>query len=685
MNPISTQPIAITRHSHSSRAILCLCALALPTLPATAIPEHSAITTLDEMIVPTALPSPATPLVPQQVSEYASYGYGLWSWDSSSQIPAGFHYLRPDPTMVTDDVVLSVRDPLATTLLTFFTISDVHITDKESPAQVIYLSENFPDPKTPAPQSLPLGNSSAYSAVMLTTTHVLDAAVQTINTLHRTTPFDCGIALGDAANNTQRNELRWYIDVLDGKWISPSSGAHVGDPAIDYQASYQAAGLDKSIPWYQTVGNHDQFWMGSSPVTHALRKTYVGSTVLNMAVDQITSLPIDFSAVLNTGNDYMGLVDGLSPFGDIIHDGPRNTPPVVTPDPNRRSLALKQWMSEFRQTTTHPVGHGFTEKMIGDEFACYHFHPRAEVPIKVIVLDDTDKISGGAAAALDSKRYNWLVKELDEGERNDELMIICAHIPLRPYATPGSPNPIYPLWSLWSPASPIAEKTLIDKLHTYKNLVLWLSGHVHRNTITPQLADDGDPEYSFWEVETPSLRDFPQQFRRFEITRNANHTISIFALDVDLALAAPIVGQPPSPAWKSRSYAIASQQIYGNPIAQGPNVDPRTGVYNAELIKQVSATMQNKLALLAPRVSACRVRKTSPSSAIVTLENTVTGSTPIHYMASESKNFISATWLAYSKHPSFSLSSAQGKKTIYFKVKDGSGTSFPVVRKQFTL
>ena len=41
------------------------------------------------------------------------------------------------------------------------------------------------------------------------------------------------------------------MDVIDGKMIYPSSGAHKGARNIDYQKPYQAAGLDKSIPWYQ--------------------------------------------------------------------------------------------------------------------------------------------------------------------------------------------------------------------------------------------------------------------------------------------------------------------------------------------------------------------------------------------------------------------------------------------------
>ena len=55
-------------------------------------------------------------------------------------------------------------------------MTDIHITDKESPAQAIYFGYKG-------------GISSAYSPVMLYTTHVLDAAVQTINALHKKDPL----------------------------------------------------------------------------------------------------------------------------------------------------------------------------------------------------------------------------------------------------------------------------------------------------------------------------------------------------------------------------------------------------------------------------------------------------------------------------------------------------------------
>ncbi len=59
---------------------------------------------------------------------------------------------------------------------------------------------------------------------MLYTTQVLDAAIRTANAVNRLPPFDFAISLGDDANGPQYNELRWFIDVMDGQYITPSSG-----------------------------------------------------------------------------------------------------------------------------------------------------------------------------------------------------------------------------------------------------------------------------------------------------------------------------------------------------------------------------------------------------------------------------------------------------------------------------
>jgi hypothetical protein len=49
-------------------------------------------------------------------------------------------------------------------------------------------------------------------------------------------------------------------------------------------------------------------------------------------------------------------------------------------------------------------------------------------------------------------------------------------------------------------------------------------------------------------------------------------------------------------------------------------------------------------------------------------------------MASEDPDFYGAVWLPYSTTPSFTLSSRY--KTVYFKVKDGSGKESAVVNSR---
>ena len=108
------------------------------------------------------------------------------------------------------------------------------------------------------------------------------------------------------------------------------------------------------------------------------------------------------------------------------------------------------------------------------------------------------------------------------------------------------------------------------------------------NTITAQPSSDSShPENGFWEVETASIRDFPQQFRRFYIVRNSDNTISIVAIDIDPAV------KEGSLAEISRSKAIGIERILGGLPTFG---DTTSHAYNAELVKQLTPAMQAKIA-----------------------------------------------------------------------------------------
>ena len=202
--------------------------------------SQNVFTTAQQQIFPIGLAQSTPQIGPCDLPLYHKYGYDAW------QIGPGLpHVPRKELAPAYSGA------PNAATLLPFFAMTDIHIADKESPAQPIYLGSNASYGPTSA------GLSSAYTPILLSTTQMFDAAVQTINALHKKSPVDFGIFLGDATKNSQYNELRWYIDVLDGKLIEPSSGAHAGAFTIDYQRPFKAARLDSSIPWYQVIGNHD--------------------------------------------------------------------------------------------------------------------------------------------------------------------------------------------------------------------------------------------------------------------------------------------------------------------------------------------------------------------------------------------------------------------------------------------
>ena len=160
-------------------------------------------------------------------------------------------------------------------------------------------------------------------------------------------------------------------------------------------------------------------------------------------------------------------------------------------------------------------------------------------------------------------------------------MVICAHVPILPQTSLTDTTPL-PVW----PGPDYTDDYVLNTLHQYPNLILWMAGHRHVNVVTPQPDRSGDPTLAFWEVETCSLRDFPQQFRTFDIRRNSDNTVSIIITNVDPAV------QGNSPAYKSRGYAIGAARIYGS----YPLNDPSSQSYNAELVVQLTPVMQSVIA-----------------------------------------------------------------------------------------
>ena len=227
------------------------------------------------------------------------------------------------------------------------------------------------------------------------------------------------------------------------------------------------------------------------------------------------------------------------------------------------------------------------------------------------MLDDTQREDDGSTdihghGFLDAERWTWLKAELAAGDAAGQLMVIAAHIPIAVEKTANTMEGETGWWVNPDPRAPVQNAVdlpgLVAELHRHPNLLVWLAGHRHLNTV--KAFQGATPESGFWQVETASLRDFPQQFRTFGIFLNADGTISIVTTNVDPAVAEG------TPAAKSRAGAVAANQIVKgagivfdwNPTQDGSIRKMPTGSYNAELLKTLSPAMKQKMKALFPVV-----------------------------------------------------------------------------------
>ena len=110
--------------------------------------------------------------------------------------------------------------------------------------------------------------------------------------------------------------------------IRGSRRAAKTQPRAAFLDAYRATGLDPSIPWYQTRGNHDHFWTGFLRVNDYLRETYIGERILDLG--NVFEDPLG----PDSRGFYMGCLDGRTPYGDIFGLGPVAgfpTPPPSSP------------------------------------------------------------------------------------------------------------------------------------------------------------------------------------------------------------------------------------------------------------------------------------------------------------------------------------------------------------------
>ncbi len=111
------------------------------------------------------------------------------------------------------------RRPLAA----FVQLSDVHIVDVQSPLRVEW-TDRFDDPGPTVTGVF----ASAYRPQEMLSGHIADAMVRRLNRIGTGPvtgrPLALAIQTGDNSDNSQYNEVRWNIDLLDGGRVRVDSG-----------------------------------------------------------------------------------------------------------------------------------------------------------------------------------------------------------------------------------------------------------------------------------------------------------------------------------------------------------------------------------------------------------------------------------------------------------------------------
>jgi metallophosphoesterase (TIGR03767 family) len=459
-------------------------------------------------------------------------------------------------------------------VLVFAQLSDTHVMDHQSPARVELL-DRFADP-----DQLPPGDDrlvGTYRAQELFTAHVVEATVQAVNdcTVGPLTgaQLDFAIVTGDLTDNAQQNELKTFLDLLDGRYTTPDSGdprryegiASCGDPrywhpegeAFDLPRTvygfpgregvldaarkpFQASGL--RVPWYSVYGNHDNQLQGTVSVTPELESVATGGFKLVTPPESI-----------DAGDVLMRLEAGDVSALDELASGAAI---AVTPDPDRRSVTREEHLAEHLLSG----GHGYGEESLAAGICYYAFD--ANERVRVIVLDTVNP-NGGWQGSLDEAQLAWLEDELVSA--TGRLAVLFSH---------------HPLETMVNDRAPAGQRRILggelkDLLLQHSCVVLWVNGHTHVHRVTPVLRPDD--QVGFWQVTTASQIDWPQQSRIIEMIESTGGAVTIVSTVLDSAAPAtpPIEDGPLALAalsremsandWQTRSHIAAGAAGAGGP------------------------------------------------------------------------------------------------------------------------
>ncbi|MCW2724776.1 MAG: metallophosphoesterase [Frankiales bacterium] len=456
-----------------------------------------------------------------------------------------------EPHVLRDDLLGDATEPPGRRrpLLVLAHVTDLQLADVQSPGRFEFLNREFADPRYA--RLVPVQRPQEAL-----TAHAIDATLRTLNRLVGApvtgAPLQLVVTTGDAIDNAQWNELQMFLALFDGGCVRSASGGSrydgvqslswpddifwrpdgdgQGGPDLfrrDYGfphhpglleralADFSAAGLQ--VPWLACFGNHEILDQGVGLFTEEMRAALVGDRKPYRLTE-----PFDHDQALAT----------FIERPDAFLDGPSL---AITPDPDRRAVSRAEFVEAHFRAGSRPYGHGFTEQnRTGGTVYYLHDEPAAR-----LISLDTNCLAGSSAGCLDRDQARWLEERLIEVHgsyrthdggtvrtgNEDRLVVLFSH------------HGIETLTNQLSHTGPdrlplLEVSEILALLHRFPNVVLWLNGHTHTNSVRPR-PDPDEPGRGFWEVTTCAVMDWPCQTRIVELADAQDGTLSILCTMLD--------------------------------------------------------------------------------------------------------------------------------------------------------
>lgn len=455
-------------------------------------------------------------------------------------------------------------------VLSFAHMGNARIVDAQSPARVEFLYRYDQGAAAGAFRSV-------YRPQEVASAHALEASIRQLRAVRVSPvsgrPIGFAVFTGDAVDNAQLNELRWFTATVGGRLpVGTDSGspgyegvmsATWGDPtywhpepvADDYKSFYgfpsypsflrnasaRFTSTGIGLPWYVTVGSHDALMQGAIPRNPVFERVALGRKKLRGLPPDVN--PADgFDPLAMYARTLVGEREPANPAGFLgapLQD--------VSPDAGRRILTRADYLREVLASGGRPGGHGFaTAAPDADGTLASYWHSDAWAHFRLIGLDTVNP-GGYGSGSIGQKQLDWLEQRLIEVsssyyDRNGALVttrnanryvILFSSHGVRSLAnvSGASTDPLQP--ELDDQPRYLADP--VEALvHRFPNVIAWVSGHDQTNSIVPRPDPTGRTS-GFWDIGTGSQLDWPCQSRLLDVVDNSNGTLSIFCTMVDSA------------------------------------------------------------------------------------------------------------------------------------------------------